>query len=139
MATRIRLARGGTHKRPYYSIVIADKASARDGKFIERIGHYDPLAKDNKSKIDLDKAQAWMKKGARPTDRVVKLLKVHGIEVPTEMRDNQAHSPGKQKALETRAGERKVKEEAKAKETATRAAAKEAAKAAEGGEAPAAQ
>jgi small subunit ribosomal protein S16 len=131
------LARGGTHKRPYYSVVIADKASARDGKFIERIGHYDPLAKDNKSKIDTDKAQAWMKKGARPTDRVVKLLKVHGIEVPREMMDNQAHSPGKLKALEKTAAERKVKQEAKAKQAAAQAAAKEAAKGAEGGEAKA--
>jgi small subunit ribosomal protein S16 len=130
------LARRGTHKRPFYSIVIAHKASARDGKFIERIGHYDPLLKENKSTLDKDKAQAWLNKGARPTDRVVKLLKLHGIDVPAHMNDNQAHSPGKKKALEKTAGERKVKEEAKAKAAAAQAAAKEASKGAEGEAAP---
>jgi small subunit ribosomal protein S16 len=133
------LARGGTHKRPFYSIVIAHKTSSRDGKFIERIGHYDPLLKDNKSTVDTDKAQQWLSKGARPTDRVVKLLKLHGIDVPENMRDHEAHSPAKKKALEQRAGERKEKDEGKAKQAAARAAAKEAAKTAEGGAQPAAE
>ena len=139
MATRIRLARGGTHKRPFYSIVIADKASARDGKFIERIGHYAPLATENKSTLDKDKAQQWLSKGARPTDRVAKLLKLHGIDVPANMMDHEAHSPAKKRALEQRGAERKQKDEAKARDAASRSAAKEAAKAAAGEAQPAAE
>ena len=142
MATRIRLARGGTHKRPFYSIVVAHKTSSRDGKFIERIGHYAPLASENKSTVDKDKAQQWLSKGARPTDRVAKLLKLHGIEVPANMMDHEAHSPAKKKALEQRGVERKQKDESKARDTATRAAAKAdkaAAQGAEGGAAPAAE
>jgi len=139
VATRIRLARRGTHKRPYYAIVVAGKAAARDGAFIERLGDYDPLAKDDKSKIDLAKAQAWLSKGARPTDTVVSLLKVHGIEVPVHLMDKKLPSAGKQKAMQVRSAERKAKEEAKAKAEAARAKAKEGAKSAEGAAQPAAQ
>ena len=139
MATRIRLARGGTHKRPFYSIVIAHKTSSRDGKFIERIGHYAPLATENKSTLDKEKAQQWLNKGARPTDRVAKLMKLHGIDVPNKMLDREEHSPAKKKALEQRGVERKEKEQTKAKETSARAAAKEAAKAAAGEAQPAAE
>jgi small subunit ribosomal protein S16 len=119
------LARRGTTKRPFYSIVVAEKSAARDGKFIERIGHYSPLAKDDKSKLDVDKARSWIARGARPTDRVVKLLKLHGIEVPAHLMDKQMPSAGKQKVIEARAAERKQKEEARAREAAARAKAKE--------------
>ena len=72
MSLKIRLARAGTKKRPVYHIVAADSRMPRDGRYIERLGHFNPLmAKDNKDrlKFDLEKVQAWMKKGALPTDR----------------------------------------------------------------------
>ena len=75
MSLKIRLARGGAKKRPYYRIVIADARSPRDGRFIERIGTYDPLkGKDDAARVTLDaeKAKAWLAKGAQPTDRVLK-------------------------------------------------------------------
>src|SRR5262249_30995865 len=77
MALKIRLARAGTKKRPYYHVVIADSRAPRDGRFIERIGHFNPLvAKDAKDrlKLDLEKAKAWLGKGATPTDRVLRFL-----------------------------------------------------------------
>jgi len=82
MSVKIRLSRGGAKKRPYYRIVIADSHSARDGRFIERIGSFDPLkAKDAADRVVLDteKAQAWLAKGAQPTDRVARLLAGLGI------------------------------------------------------------
>ena len=80
MATRIRLARGGKKKRPYYRIVVADSRAARDGKFIERIGSYDPLLVDNKVQVNQDRARYWLDVGARPSHRVSKLLALQGME-----------------------------------------------------------
>ncbi|MDB5437647.1 MAG: ribosomal protein, partial [Caulobacteraceae bacterium] len=74
---KIRLARGGTKKRPFYSIVVADSHSARDGRFIEKVGTYNPqLAKDNVARVTLklESIQDWIKKGAQPTDRVARFL-----------------------------------------------------------------
>ena len=74
---KIRLARGGAKKRPYYSIVVADSHSPRDGRFIEKVGSYDPLlAKDNPNRVTLkvERIQEWLKKGAQPTDRVAREL-----------------------------------------------------------------
>ena len=79
---KIRLARGGAKKRPYYHIVIADSHSPRDGKFIEKIGTYNPLlAKDSpdRIKLDNDRAAHWLKMGAQPTDRVLRFLDGAGI------------------------------------------------------------
>ena len=76
MAMKIRLARGGSKKRPHYSIVAADSRSPRDGRFIEKLGTYDPLlAKDNEGrvKIDLERVQYWLGQGAQATDRVAAL------------------------------------------------------------------
>ena len=81
MSLKIRLARAGTKKRPHYHIVIADSRSPRDGRFIERLGNFNPLvAKDSKDrlKLDLDKVKAWLAKGAQPTETVRKLLVVSG-------------------------------------------------------------
>ncbi|OYW82359.1 MAG: 30S ribosomal protein S16, partial [Hyphomonas sp. 32-62-5] len=72
MSLKIRLARGGSKKRPFYSIVVADARAPRDGRFIEKIGTYDPrIAKDSpdRVKVDAEKAADWIKKGAQPTDR----------------------------------------------------------------------
>lgn len=82
MAVAIRLARGGAKKRPFYKIVVADARNARDGKFIERIGSYNPLlAKDNpeRVKIDADRAKHWLSVGAQPSDRVHRFLDAAGI------------------------------------------------------------
>ena len=82
MALRIRLARGGTKKRPHYNIVISDSRSPRDGRFIEKIGFYNPLLPSDHAdriKLDMDKAKAWVAKGAVATDRVNKWLADAGV------------------------------------------------------------
>ena len=90
MSLKIRLARAGTKKRPFYHIVIADSRSPRDGRFIERIGYFNPLLPKEKTerlKLDLDKVKAWMAKGALPTDRVSRFLDQAGV-VKREKRNN---------------------------------------------------
>jgi small subunit ribosomal protein S16 len=91
MALKIRLARAGAKKRPYYPIVIADSRSPRDGRFIERIGHYNPMVPHDHAdrfQIDAEKAKAWMQKGAVPTDRVARLMSQKGLvakpAIPTQ-------------------------------------------------------
>ncbi|MEC8186553.1 MAG: 30S ribosomal protein S16 [SAR324 cluster bacterium] len=77
---KIRLARGGAKKKPYYRIVVADVRKKRDGKFIERIGFYNPMIQENRFEIDSDRAKYWLSTGAQPTDRVRKLMKQAEIE-----------------------------------------------------------
>ena len=72
---RIRLARGGTKKRPYYRVVVADQRSKRDGRYLEHIGFYNPMVSDNRFEIDSDRFNYWISVGAQPTDRVNKLIK----------------------------------------------------------------
>jgi len=82
MPVVIRLARAGTKKRPVYHIVAADSRYPRDGRFIERLGHFNPLLpKDNEGrlKLDLDKVKSWMAKGAQPSDRVMRFLDAAGV------------------------------------------------------------
>jgi small subunit ribosomal protein S16 len=79
MSVKIRLKRIGTHKKPYYRVVIADERSPRDGRFIEMIGTYDPLKQEGGTKVDQEKALSWLKKGAVPTDTVRALLSEAGI------------------------------------------------------------
>jgi small subunit ribosomal protein S16 len=82
MSLVMRMARAGTKKRPFYHIVIADSHSPRDGRFIERIGYFNPLLpkdKEERLKLDLDKAKDWLKKGAQPSDRVLRFLDAAGI------------------------------------------------------------
>ena len=81
MAMKIRLARGGSKKRPFYRIVAADSRMPRDGRFIEKLGTYNPLLpKDSEErvKMDVEKVQAWIAKGAQPTDRVKRMLEAAG-------------------------------------------------------------
>jgi len=102
MSLKIRLARAGTKKRPVYHIVATDSRMPRDGRYIERLGYFNPLmAKDNKDrfKLDLDKVQAWMKKGALPTDRVARFLDEAGI-MKREQRNNPEKAKPKKKAQE---------------------------------------
>lgn len=82
MSLKIRLARAGTKKRPVYHIVIADSRSPRDGRFIERLGYFNPLLpkdKPERIKLDLDKVKSWLAKGALPTDRVLRFLDQAGV------------------------------------------------------------
>jgi small subunit ribosomal protein S16 len=83
MSLKIRLTRRGAKKRPFYAIVVADARAPRDGRFIEKIGTYNPmLAKDGPTKrvvLDIEKAKAWMAKGAQPTDRVLRFLDAEGV------------------------------------------------------------
>src|SRR6202142_2291963 len=90
MSLVIRMARAGTKKRPVYHIVVADKRAPRDGRFIERLGHFNPLlpkGKGHRLVWNLDKVQAWMKKGAQPSDRVLRFLDAAGI-MKREKRNN---------------------------------------------------
>ena len=112
MSLKIRLARGGSKKRPVYRIVVADARAPRDGRFLEKIGTYNPmLAKDSGTRVvlDLEKAKEWMAKGAQPTDRVLRFLDAAGV-VKRPVRNNPtAGVPGK-KAQE-RAAEKAKKAE----------------------------
>lgn len=79
MATKIRLARAGAKKRPFYQIVVADERSRRDGRFIENVGTYDPTKNPAVVKLKNEKALAWLDKGAQPTDTVRQILKNAGL------------------------------------------------------------
>jgi small subunit ribosomal protein S16 len=86
MSLKIRLARAGTKKRPVYHIVIADSRSPRDGRFIERLGYFNPLLpkdKPERIKLDLEKAKAWLAKGALPSNTVARLFRAAGV-LPAE-------------------------------------------------------
>ncbi len=102
MALRIRLSRGGTKKRPHYAIVIADSHSPRDGRFIEKIGHYNPLLPRDHAdrlKLDLDKAKSWIAKGAVASDRVHRFLSDAGVLKPL-VKNNPDKAKPKKKAQE---------------------------------------
>lgn len=79
MAVKIRLARYGSKKNAFYRIVVADSRSPRDGRFIDRVGTYDPRANPSEINVDAGKAKEWLVKGAQPTDQVRSLLKVSGV------------------------------------------------------------
>jgi small subunit ribosomal protein S16 len=99
----IRLSRGGAKKRPFYRIVVTDSRSPRDGRFIEKIGHFDPMvAKDNPKRLvlDLDRAKGWLTKGAQPSDRVAKFLGQAGVIPMPKPRENPKKSQPKAKAQE---------------------------------------
>ena len=109
MSLKIRLTRAGAKKRPYYRIVIADSRAPRDGRFIEKVGSYDPMKpKDSpeRVKLETEKVQAWLAKGAQPTDRVLRFLDAAGL-MKREARNNpQKAQPGKkaQERAAARAG-----------------------------------
>ena len=132
MSLKIRLARGGSAHRPYYRIVIADSRSPRDGKFIDRVGSYNPLlAKGDEKRvvIEVEKVKEWMAKGALPTDRVARFLAVAGL-VKWEHGNNPESAVPGEKAKQ-RASEKAEREEAR------KAAAEEARNAPALAEAPA--
>lgn len=134
MAINIRLARGGSKKRPYYKIVVADARSPRDGRFIEKIGNYNPLlAKDNEQRVqlDADRAKHWLSVGAQPTDRVARFLDQAGV-----LERSARNNPNKGKPGE-KATERAEERATKAAEAAEAEAAATAAPAADTAEEPA--
>ena len=117
MSLVIRLSRAGTKKRPVYHVVVADNRAPRDGRFIERLGYFNPLLPKERTerlKLDLEKVQAWMKKGAQPSDRVMRFLDAAGI-----MKRPKRNNP--EKAIPRK--ERKAKEEEAAKAAGTAPAA----------------
>ncbi|MGJ8545833.1 MAG: 30S ribosomal protein S16 [Sulfitobacter sp.] len=127
MAMKIRLARGGSKKRPHYSIVAADSRMPRDGRFIEKLGTYNPLlAKDNEErvKMDLERVKHWMDQGAQPTDRVARMLEAAGVIDKKDRSNPKKGTPGK-------------KAQDRAQEKADKAAAAAEAAAAPAEEAPA--
>ena len=111
MSLKIRLTRGGAKKRPYYRIVVADARSPRDGRFIEKVGSYDPMkAKDDPARVTLEaeKIQAWLTKGAQPTDRVLRFLDAAGL-AKREARNNPAKAKPGQKMTERRENKEKMR------------------------------
>jgi small subunit ribosomal protein S16 len=127
MALSIRLSRGGSKKRPYYRIVVADARSPRDGKFIEKIGNYNPLlAKDSAERIqlDADRAKHWLSVGAQPTDRVARFLDVAGVRERPARQNLNKGKPGEKatERAEERAEKLKAQEEAAAAASAAAAA-----------------
>jgi len=118
MSLVIRMARAGTKKRPVYHIVVADKRAPRDGRFIERLGYFNPLLPKDKAerlKLDMDKVQAWMKKGAQPSDRVSRFLDAAGI-----MKREKRNNP--ERAIPRKERKAKAEEATKAKEAGDAAA-----------------
>jgi small subunit ribosomal protein S16 len=123
MATSIRLSRGGSKKRPYYKIVVTDSRSPRDGRFIERIGSYNPLlAKDDAKRVIIDgeRARHWLAVGAQPTDRVARFLDAAGVKERAATNNPQKGEPGKKakERAEDRAAKLAEAEEARAAEAA---------------------
>ncbi|THD71999.1 30S ribosomal protein S16 [Thalassobius vesicularis] len=98
MAMKIRLARGGSKKRPFYRVVAADSRMARDGRFIEKLGTYNPLLpKDSEErvKLDMERIQYWLGQGAQPTDRVARFLEAAGVVAKKERSNPKKGTPGK--------------------------------------------
>jgi small subunit ribosomal protein S16 len=128
MSLKIRLARAGSKKRPYYHVVVADARSPRDGRFIEQIGSWNPLLpKDGERvKIDVERVKHWLSHGALPTDRVARFLDEAGITKRQPRNNPVKAQPGK-KAQERAAALQKAQEEAAAALAAAKAAAEGAA------------
>ena len=120
MAMKIRLARGGSKKRHFYRIVAADSRMPRDGRFIEKLGKYNPLLpKDSEErvKMDIEKIQDWISKGAQPTERVARMLEAAGVKEKVARNNPNKGTPGK------KAQERAEEKAAKATAAAEAAAA----------------
>ena len=116
MPVVIRMARAGTKKRPFYHIVAADSRAPRDGRFIERLGYYNPLLpkdKEERLKLDMDKVKAWMVKGAQPSDRVMRFLDAAGV-AKREKRNNPERAIPRKERKAAREEATKVADAAKA-------------------------
>ena len=116
MPVVIRMARAGTKKRPFYHIVAADSRAPRDGRFIERLGYYNPLLpkdKEERLKLDLDKVKEWMTKGAQPSDRVMRFLDKAGVAKRTARNNPERAIPRKERKA-AREEKNKIADAAKA-------------------------
>ncbi len=117
MTVKLRLARGGAKKRPYYYVVAANSTSPRDGRYIEQVGSYNPMLKrddPNRVKLDVERCKHWLSVGAQPTDRVARFLDAAGLMKRPAKNNPQKGQPGK-KRLEREAAEaEKAKEAAEA-------------------------
>jgi small subunit ribosomal protein S16 len=116
MPVVIRMARAGTKKRPFYHIVAADSRYPRDGRFIERLGYYNPLLpkdKEERLKLDMDKVKSWMVKGAQPSDRVMRFLDAAGV-AKREKRNNPERALPRKERKAAREEKAKVADAAKA-------------------------
>ena len=142
MALKIRLARGGAKKRPFYRIVVAEASSPRDGRYVERVGTYNPMVpKEHEQRMTLNSERItfWLGKGAKPTERVHKMLAAAGLAEPLVIRDQPKKSaPGKKRAEReaeaaeaAAAAESSAEEAAPAEEAAAESSAEEAAPAEE--------
>ena len=130
MAVRIRLSRGGSKKRPYYHIVAADARAPRDGRYIEKLGSYNPLLSqdsENRLVLDQEKVKAWLSKGAQPTERLQKIFANLGLCAAPVLGEQPKKSAPKAKALE-RLKEKEAKAAAAA-EAASSASSESAAEA----------
>ena len=134
MSMKIRLARGGSKKRPFYRIVAADSRMPRDGRFIEKLGTYNPLLpkdSEDRVKMDMDRIQHWLGHGAQPTDRIARMLEAAGVLPKTERNNPKKAELGTKAKERLEAKEAKSEEaaaaEALAEEAATEAPAEEAA------------
>ena len=106
MSLVIRMARAGTKKRPFYHIVVADSRSPRDGRFIERLGHFNPLLPKEKTerlKLDLEKVKSWMVKGAQPSDRVMRFLDAAGVMTRPKRNNPEKAVPRKERKAQAEA------------------------------------
>ena len=117
MSMKIRLARGGSKKRPFYAIVATDSRMPRDGRFLEKLGVYNPLlAKDSEDRVKLnaERVQYWLSQGAQPTDRVARFLENAGLKAKTVRSNPKAAVPGK--AMAERAAKKAARSAAPAEE-----------------------
>ena len=126
MSMKIRLARGGSKKRPHYSIVASDSRMPRDGRFLEKLGTYNPLlAKDDATRVvmNVERVQYWLSQGAQTTDRVARMLEAAGVVAKTERNNPNKGEPGKK--AKARADEKAAKVAAAAEAAAAPAPAEE--------------
>ncbi|SDW08341.1 30S ribosomal protein S16 [Litoreibacter albidus] len=124
MAMKIRLARGGSKKRPFYRVVASDSRMPRDGRYVEKLGTYNPLLpKDSEErvKLDMERVQHWLDKGAKPTDRVSRFLEAAGVLEKKERANMKKAEPGKK--AQDRAEEKAAKAAAAAEAAAAPAEA----------------
>lgn len=118
MAMKIRLARGGSKKRPFYSIVAADSRMPRDGRFLEKLGTYNPLLpkdSEDRVKMNVERVQHWLAQGAQPTDRIARMLEAAGVREKATRANMKKAEPG---AKAKKRAEEKAAKSAKASEAA---------------------
>ncbi|WP_308917695.1 30S ribosomal protein S16 [Jannaschia sp. LMIT008] len=134
MAMKIRLARGGSKKRPFYRIVAADGRNPRDGRFLEKLGTYNPLLpkdSEDRVKMDLERIQHWLDQGAQPTDRIARMLEAAGVTPRSERSNPKKGTPGKKAQERAKEREEKAAAAREAAEAPAEAPAEDAAPAEE--------